>query len=221
MYSFAQRLDTKVFDEPLYAYYLRNSKAKAYHPGAETILNTMENDGSKVLEMMMNTADKPVLFFKNMTHHLLDLDRSFMKHMTNIVLTRDPRDMLPSFDKVISHPNMHDVGYKMHIDLLEYFEQHKIAYVVLDAKNVLLNPERVLTQLCEQTGITFDKRMLTWQPSKREEDGVWAKYWYQSVHNSSGFETYQPKTEAFPEHLKPLLKECQPYYNRLKELALT
>ena len=39
MYSFAQRTDTKVFDEPLYAYYLKNSNAKSFHQGAEEILN--------------------------------------------------------------------------------------------------------------------------------------------------------------------------------------
>ena len=90
MYSFAQRKDTRVFDEPLYAYYLKNSDAKSYHPGADTILNTMENDGKKVVDMMLNYSEKPVLFFKNMTHHLLDLDRSFMDQLFNVILSRDP-----------------------------------------------------------------------------------------------------------------------------------
>ena len=40
MYSFAQRSDTKVFDEPLYAYYLANSKAKEYHPGADEVMQS-------------------------------------------------------------------------------------------------------------------------------------------------------------------------------------
>ena len=38
MYSFAQRMDTVVFDEPLYAAYLSNSKAINYHPGAKEII---------------------------------------------------------------------------------------------------------------------------------------------------------------------------------------
>ena len=118
MYSFAQRQDTQVFDEPLYGYYLKHSKANAYHPGAEDILNTMETDGRKVVEMMLTTSEKPVLFFKNMTHHILTLDCSFMKGITNVILTRDPKEMLPSFDKVISNPSMDDVGYKLHLDLI-------------------------------------------------------------------------------------------------------
>lgn len=221
MYSFAQRQDTKVFDEPLYAYYLNNSTADEYHPGANDILNTMENDGAKVIEMMLNNDEKPVLFFKNMTHHILNLDRSFMKSITNVILTRDPIEMLPSFDKVINNPSIYDVGYKLHMDLIEEFDKQRIDYVVLDAKNVLLNPEGILKQLCTHVGIPFDAHMLKWESSKREEDGVWAKYWYDNVHKSTGFAEYKPKTKPFPKHLIPLLEECQPYYNQLQKLALT
>ncbi|WP_040279927.1 sulfotransferase-like domain-containing protein [Psychroserpens damuponensis] len=221
MYSFAQRNDTKVFDEPLYAYYLKNSNAKAYHPGAQDILATMENDGDKVVEMMMNSSEKQVLFFKNMTHHLLDLDRSFMKGLTNVILTRNPSEMLPSFDKVIKNPTLYDVGYKLHMDLIEEFKKQNIDFVVLDSKNVLLNPEGVLRQLCEHIGILYDENMLKWIPSQRKEDGVWAKYWYDNVHKSSGFVKYKPKSEPFPKHLIPLLQESLPYYNELQKLALT
>ena len=220
MYSFAQRSDTKVFDEPLYAYYLKNSKALEYHPGSEDILATMENEGPKVVDMMINSAESEVLFFKNMTHHLLDLDRSFMKKITNVILTRDPSEMLPSFDKVIKNPTMDDVGYRFHIDLISEFRENDIDFVVLDAKKVLLNPEGVLKQLCNHIEIPFDENMLKWKPSKRPEDGIWAKYWYENVHKSSGFSEYKPKTASFPKHLEPLLKECLPYYNELKKLAL-
>lgn len=220
MYSFAQRKDTKVFDEPLYAHYLNNSDAKTYHPGADEILATMENNGDKVVKMMLTTKDKPVLFFKNMTHHLLGLNLEFTAYVHNVILTRDPIEMLPSFDKVIKNPNLNDVGYKLHVDLIESFKKRNIGFTVLDGKNVLLNPEGVLKQLCNNTGIPFDANMLNWTPSKRKEDGVWAKYWYDNVHKSSGFSEYKPKTEPFPEHLVPLLQECQPYYDQLKKEAL-
>jgi hypothetical protein len=221
MYSFAQRKDTTVFDEPLYAHYLKKSGAKDYHPGSDEILATMENDGTEVVDLMINSSESNVLFFKNMTHHLLDLDRSFMKNLTNVILTRNPIDMLPSFDKVIKNPSIEDVGYKLHIDLIQEFKKNDIDFVVLDSKNVLLNPEGVLKQLCEHIGIPFDKNMLRWKPSKRSEDGIWAKYWYDNVHKSSGFSEYKSKTVPFPKHLEPLLHECLPYYNLLQKLALT
>lgn len=221
MYAFAQRKDTKVFDEPLYAYYLKNHpEAHSYHPGAEDILKVMENDGKKVVDMMLSNEENSILFFKHMTHHLLDLDRSFMKHTVNIILTRDPEDMLPSFDKVIKSPSLNDVGYKLHIDLLDYFKSHHIPFTVLDAKRVLINPKETLTKLCKFARIPFDENMLSWQPQKRKEDGIWAKYWYDNVHRSKGFLKYGPNKSPFPTHLNPLLKECQPYYKQLIEHSI-
>lgn len=221
MYSFAQRDDTKVFDEPLYAHYLSNSEARSYHPGAEDILATMENNGDNVVNMMLTNSDKPILFFKNMTHHILGLNLDFTSKLHNVILTRNPVEMLPSFDKVIKNPSLHDVGYKLHLDLVNEFKQRGIDFTVLDGKNVLLNPEGVLSQLCDRIDIPFDRQMLKWEPSKRVEDGIWAKYWYDNVHKSSGFSQYRPKDEPFPEHLMPLLEECQPYYNALSKLALS
>lgn len=220
MYSFAQREDTKVFDEPLYAYYLKNTKADEYHPGSQEVLENMENDGQKVIDMMMGKHEKPVVFFKHMTHHLLDLDRSFMKHCVNIILTRDPMEMLPSYAAVIENPTIDDVGYALHGELIAYFKNNNIPFHVLDSKNVLLDPEQVLNNLCKAIGIPFDDAMLRWEMGARPEDGSWAKYWYKNVHNSSGFAKYQRKTDPFPAHLTDLLHECQPYYNNLKKLAI-
>ncbi|MFY0651292.1 MAG: sulfotransferase family protein [Cyclobacteriaceae bacterium] len=220
MYSFAQRPETKVVDEPFYAHYLKNSSAHTYHPGAEDILDLMENDGRKVVEMMMGNHDKPVVFFKNMTHHLLGLNRSFMKEVHNVILTRDPNEMLPSFTKVIENPTMTDVGYAQHTELLDFLVAHQIEPIVLDSKRILLNPEKALKELCQKLGIHFDKSMLSWEKGARPEDGSWAKYWYANIHNSTGFLTYKKKTAAFPEKLKPLLEECIPHYQRLLNLAL-
>ena len=126
MYSFAQRPGCKVFDEPLYSHYLSNVSAenRQRHPECDVILDTMENDGSKVVDFMLGdfSKDTTAVFFKNMSHHILDLDKSFMKDVVNVILTRDPEDMLPSFDKVIESPSLRDVGYAAHTELIEDLE---------------------------------------------------------------------------------------------------
>jgi len=220
MYSFAQRADTKVYDEPLYGAYLKETAAKTYHPGADEILNSMETNAQKVIDMMIGSHKEEVVFFKNMTHHIMDLDKAFTKQGFNILLTRNPEEMIPSFAKVIPDLGMHDIGYADHYELVKYFDKNNIPYAVLDAKNVLLNPERVLKKLCEKAEIEFDKAMLSWSAGARQEDGVWAKYWYENVHASTGFKKYEPKKESFPEQLIPLLEECQPIYEKLSEKAL-
>ena len=55
--------------------------------------------------------------------------------------------------------------------------------------------------------------MLEWTAGSRPEDGVWAKYWYDNVHRSTGYQPYKEKTDSFPKHLLPLLKECEGFYS--------
>ncbi len=222
MYAFAQRPDTAVYDEPLYAHYLSRSEAFAYHPGAQEVLDSMENDGEKVVrELILGPASRPVLFFKMMTHHLIELDTSFLASTVNMILTRDPMEMLPSYMEQVETPTLYDVGYAQNVALLERLLAMGQDPPVLDAKATLLDPPGVLSALCRRLGLPFYEEMLHWSAGARPEDGVWAKYWYRSVHQSTGFQPYRPKTTPFPERLKPLLAECQPYYEILRERALT
>lgn len=221
MYSFAQRSDTRVIDEPYYGYYLVNSPARTYHPGAEETIASMENDADVVTAQIMGEWDRPVLFLKNMTHHLVGLDWSFTEAFSNVILVRDPVDMLPSYAKEVETPSLHDTGYDTLVQLVDFLtERGHSPPPVLDSKEVLTNPEAILSTLCSQIGIEFDSAMLSWEAGARPEDGVWSKYWYASVHKSTGFHKYRPKNDPFPEHLKPLLDECMPYYERLSELAI-
>jgi len=216
MYSFAQRKDTTVVDEPLYAHYLSSTAAKNYHPGAEEVMQEQENDGEQVIrKIFFGSYDTPVVFFKNMTHHLVDLDWSFMKNTKNVILTRHPREMLPSYAKQVRQPTMRDVGYAKHLELLNYLKKTSSLPLVVDSKDVLLDPKKKLGQLCEYLGISFDPAMLAWDAGPRPEDGIWAEHWYHNVHRSTGFNAYKPKTEPFPKHLKALLKECEKAYEEL------
>lgn len=217
MYSFAQRADTIVFDEPLYAYYLSNTVARKYHPDAELIINSMENNGEKVIDIMTGDHKASVVFFKNMTHHLLNLNKDFLSQGLNIILTRDPKEMLPSFHKVIPNPTLKDVGYQEHLDLIDQLEMRNAKYIVMDSKMILENPSLELKRLCHYADIPFTDEMLSWESGARREDGLWSKYWYKNIHRSTGFLEYRPKTENFPSELLQLLKECIPRYKRIVE----
>jgi hypothetical protein len=218
MYSFAQREDTTVVDEPLYAHYLTSTEASAYHPGAEEVINDQENNGEKVVrEVIFGTYNTPVVLFKNMTHHLVDLDWGFLEKMKNVILTRDPRDMLPSYAKQVKHPTMQDVGYAKHLELLNYLTGIGQEPLVIDSKEILMNPEKKLSEICSSLDIPFDRNMLSWEAGSRPEDGIWAKHWYHNVHKSTGFQPYKPKKSEFPDHLKHLLKECESIYKKLIE----
>jgi hypothetical protein len=219
MYSFAQRSDTRCVDEPLYAHYLRVSGAR--HPARDLVLRAQDNDGERVIrEVLMAPDAKPVLFFKQMAHHLESLRRDFLGACANVLLTRDPREMLPSLIHQIPQPTLRDTGYAVQSGLLEHLCALGQSPPVLDAAALLRNPSGVLSVLCERLGLRFEPAMLSWPAGPRAFDGVWAPHWYHNVHRSSSFEPYRPKREPFPAHLEPLLAQCLPHYERLSSLAI-
>src|SRR5262245_14504199 len=117
MYSFAQRADTRVLDEPLYAHYLRVSGAA--HPGRDDVLRAMEPDGAKVVrDVVLGPSDRPVLFQKHMAHHLVDLDRGFLAKTTNVLLVRDPAEVAVTLAKQLGTPTLRDVGIRAQCELL-------------------------------------------------------------------------------------------------------
>jgi hypothetical protein len=219
MYSFAQRSDTLVIDEPLYAHYLRVSDAD--HPGKAEVIDAMIDDGERVIrEVILGACDRPVLFMKQMAHHLVEIKRDFLAETVNVLLIRDPVQMLPSLGQTLTNPILRDTGLAMQAVLYQQLLDLGQQPPVLESKQLLLNPHRVLSQLCDQIGIGFDEKMLQWPAGARPEDGIWAKYWYHNVHKSTGFDQYRPKNEPFPPRLLRLLAECKPHYELLAQKAI-
>ncbi|MCY4232628.1 MAG: sulfotransferase family protein [Bacteroidetes bacterium] len=219
MYSFAQRTDTHVIDEPLYAYYLRTTGAE--HPGRDEILAHMNDDSDQVInKIFLGAFLDPVVFIKNMGHHLIDLNLDFLKKMTTVFLIRDPRQMLPSLINQIPYPTLADTALAMQRKVFDSLSELGQSPCVIDARELLSNPEKVLQQLCLLIGLTFDSAMLHWQAGPIAEDGIWAPYWYHVIHKSTGFAPYKAKTAPFPEVLCPLLEECLPHYNYLYQFAI-
>lgn len=219
MYAFAQRSDTRVVDEPLYGHYLRVSGAP--HPGAEVVMAAMRTDAAQVIaEVILGPCDRPVLYLKQMAHHLVELDRGFLADTVNALLIRDPVQMLPSLVKNIAQPALRDTGLALQTELYDQLRDLGQAPPILDAKQILLDPRGVLTEFCLRIGIPFEESMLQWQAGPRPEDGIWAKDWYHAVHTSTGFQPYQESNEPFPASLQPLLDECLPHYERLAAHAI-
>lgn len=219
LYSFAQRRDTEAVDEPLYAHFLRVSDAN--HPMRELCMDAQDSDGARVVrEVILGPRARPVVFFKQMAHHLVDVDLSFMRHTLNVFLTREPEQMLPSLQKRIGQPTLRDTGFKRQCEVLALLEGWGQTPAVVDSRDLLLSPPKVLSELCLHLGIHYDEAMLRWPAGPKEFDGAWAPHWYASVHRSTGFLPFKPKTEPFPAELRPLLDECRPYYAELLRRAI-
>ncbi|MDZ4773467.1 MAG: sulfotransferase family protein [Planctomycetota bacterium] len=219
MYAFAERSDTRVIDEPLYAHYL--ARTGADHPGRDEVLAAQDPNGERVVrDVILGECDRPVLFLKQMAHHLVDVDHGFLARTSNVLLTRDPLDMLPSLAANIAVPTLRDTGYAAQVEILRELVDLGQNPAVLVASAVLEDPRSVLTQLCARVGIAFEPAMLSWRSGPRAFDGVWAPHWYAGVHRSTGFQAYRPKSAVFPERLRALLEECRPYFEALSKGAL-
>lgn len=220
MYSFAQRADTRVFDEPLYGHFLRVTGAD--HPGRDEIMAQIDCDGPAVMRRLLDEAERGgyLLFMKQMAHHLVELDRGFLRQTENVLLIRNPRDVLLSLVHQIPEPSLADTGIGVQSALYEELRTLGQDPPVVDSRELLLAPREVLRELLTGLGLPFDEAMLSWSAGARPEDGVWAPHWYENVHRSTGFAPYRPKTEPFPRRLSSLLDECMPHYERLSEAAI-
>ena len=218
MYSFAQRSDTVVVDEPFYGYYL--SIRPADHPGREEVIRSMETKQSAIVSTLLNTPRDRILFIKNMAHHLIDIDEHFFMHVRNVFLIRNPKQLIASFSQVIAKPTMTDIGVKKQHELFAWLLEKNTAPLVLDSGELLLDPAGVLRKLCQLIGIGFEEAMLSWKPGPRPEDGIWAKHWYANVHQSTGFQPQPTSTRSLPEFLQPLYEESLPLYNAMFRQAI-
>lgn len=219
MYSFAQRTDTRVIDEPLYAHYL--SKSQVQHPGQDEIIASQETDGNKVMQKILSRTSPKIIFCKQMTHHLIQLNTDFLSNSKNLLFIRDPKAIINSYSKVIPNPTMEDIGIKMQVDLLNELKSRKADYVVIDSSDLLKSPSAFLKKLCKTLAIPFDEHMLYWDKGPRKEDGAWAKYWYTNVHQSTEFSPYEEKEIKLSTAQLKLYTACIPYYNELTNHKLT
>ena len=220
MYAFSQRPDTKVVDEPLYAHYLRVSGA--IHPMREEILEAQDPDGQAIMQKLVyEPSPAPVLFMKHMAHHLVDLDLSFLADTINVLLIRDPEEVLISFSKIIENPVLEDIGIQQQADLYEHLYKLGQKPVVLDGKDVRNHPEAILKAFCNHLEIPFYDEMLKWEAGAIADDGIWAPHWYANVHKSTGFQPWKAPTQTLGKALLPLNEAAQPYYAKLKKEVLS
>lgn len=223
MRSFDSRTDTYVSDEPLYAFYLAQTGLD--HPGRDEIIAHHETDWKKVVDWLTGSVpgDKPIWYQKMMTHHILtEIDTGWFNELKHAFLIRDPQDMLTSLIKVLPQVDAEQTGLPSQVEIFDLItEQTGQEPPVLDARDVRLDPEGVLKQLCEAMDIPWDPAMLSWEPGPRETDGIWAPHWYANVEKSTAFAPWVEKGETVPDEMQELLAECQALYDHMATKRIT
>jgi hypothetical protein len=157
-----------------------------------------------------------------MAHHLLpNIELDWLNQLTHCFLIREPREMLASLLEFIPRPVVSDTGLPQQLRILEMVRSGTGAVPpVLDARDVLENPEAMLRKCCAMLDVEFLPEMLAWPPGRRSTDGVWAKYWYEKVEQSTSFGPYRPKAVEIPHSLQNLLAECEKLYEQLRQFRM-
>lgn len=218
MRSWGNRPDTAVCDEPFYAHYLHATGRD--HPGADEVIATGETDWRKVVQQLIGGVPegKQIFYQKHMTHHLLpQIDHAWLGAVTNCFLIRDPRDVITSYMKKNNDPALEDIGFVQQAEIFDWVRTHAGAIPpVIDARDVLENPRKLLGLLCESVGVEFMESMLSWPPGPRATDGIWAKHWYDEVLTST---TFRPppsdEPEPVPERMRDVHEKSSEAYERL------
>lgn len=217
MRSWGNRPDTAVVDEPLYAHYLQHTGLD--HPGAVEVIACHEPDWRAAVAGLVGEVPggKPIYYQKHMAHHLLPhIERDWFGALTHAFLIREPREMITSLAKILPEPDAEATGLPQQVEIFSWVRARTgRTPPVIDARDVLDDPRRLLTLLCDALGVAFTESMLSWPPGPRDTDGVWAKHWYSSVEKTTSFQPYTPKPEPVPERLHGLLDACQSYYETL------
>jgi hypothetical protein len=215
MRSWENRPDTRVVDEPLYAYYLNETGLN--HPARERVIAAGDTSWQAVVEQLTAPVDG-VFYQKQMTHHLIpQLPRNWIPKLTNVLLIRDPAEVIASYVRSRSDVVAEDIGL---VQQSELYDQLGGEAPVIDAADFLHNPEAYLRWMCDYIGVEFTDRMLHWPPGPRDSDGVWAPYWYDAVLASTGFEPYRPRTVELSGAAREAAERSRPHYERLYEARL-
>ena len=210
MRSWENRPDTRVVDEPLYAYYLHETGLD--HPGRDAVIAAGETSWQAVVEQLTAPAEG-VYYQKHMTHHLLpQLPRDWITSLTNVLLIRDPADVVASYVRSRADVALDDIGVVQQVAL---WNQLGGDVPVIDAADFLRDPESHLRWWCAHIGVAFSDRMLHWPAGPRDSDGVWAPYWYDAVLASTGFEPYRPRRATLTGAALAVAESSRPYYDEL------
>jgi hypothetical protein len=223
MRSWGNRPDTFVCDEPLYAHYLQATGLP--HPGAAEVIASGETDWRKVVAQLSGDvpAGKRIFYQKQMTHHLLpEIDRAWLGAVTNCFLIRDPAEVIASYIKKNNDPAPEDVGFVQQAEIFDWVRTHTGAIPpVIDARDVLDNPEKILRLLCDAVSVEFMEAMLSWPPGLRETDGIWAKHWYGEVATSTSFRKPSNRAlEEVPQRLSAIYEKARRAYELLHKQRL-
>eukprot|EP00794_Sanderia_malayensis_P010752 gene10752-11902_t len=206
--------NSKIFHEPFSkAYYFGPERISPRYKHQSPDANSTYKSISKRLRKELDGVE--LVFSKDMAYcideHFFDVIIDGLHHFKHSFLIRDPRKALPSLYRASVNKQLTgwdyfdpiEAGFQQMYDLFQFIVNRLgETPVVVDADDLLENPEETMQAYCEAIGINFNKKMLEWEPGPVPDWDVWSG-WHENALKSSGFKRQEPdkkKIEATDEY---------------------
>lgn len=204
----------------------------------------------KLQKAAQNNQSSSVIFAKDFAFavqgHLEDVPMDFM----HTFLIRDPVKVFTSLKPRLESSRLSKIavgtsilgcipaeGYtiKELYDLFEFVEhKSRKTPIVIDADDLLSDPQGMMKQYCSATGIPYDDKMMHWKPAKAS-DLRWhcprvlrvsnlLMGWYDAALSSSEFRKPTPKKRPdlndLPQEIREAIDFTTPYYQAMYKVRL-
>jgi hypothetical protein len=146
----------------------------------------------------------------------------FLDGVAHTFLIRDPRETIPSYLKLEPDAKVERIGFELlHGIYTAVAERTGRQPVVVDAADLVRDPEGTVRAYCAATGIPFVREALSWDPAQMSE---WqpSHRWHETVAASTGLGAVPsvPATVPGAVAAQYLLRHL-PYYEALHARRLT
>lgn len=219
MYSFNQRSDMIVMDEPFYG--IRLKKIGKKQPYFDEVMLRMEcDDAAKIHDDIEKTEKiKGNVFVKNMVNTVQYMKENRLLKYRHVFLIRDPAEMIVSLMEKYPSITSDNLCLADQVKVYDWLkEKTKENPIVIDANELRRDPAAVLVKTCKILDLPFTNKMLSWPAGPKSIDGLWAQTSYTDVHASTGFRppsTTKITRDDIPSNLVSLYDDVFPFYQRL------
>ena len=225
-----------VFHEPFQQAFIYRNLWK--EQGQRLGLHFQTGDSDKIAQIIEDKAKKQPVFVKAMANAICPYLENHPKWLhdpsvTLFFLIRDPAQSLEShYLKALEH-------FPQYIEVLSDFQrfdlQHQLILklenlnqkpVIIDAKDLLKDPFKMMQKLCRALNLPFNSRTLSWKKGMQRE---WAPFavFHEETANTEGFLPFKAPLEPFknvqPQHLEMVKKwyaRSRPYYDEMHKKRL-
>lgn len=208
--------DVKVLDEPFVVPYFTENPFKTEKPAIP--MSYSYEEACKML--VANYPGQAAVFAKDFPFHIqgrfeMFLDSS-LGETTHSFLIRNPQRAILSYYKTSQEIFMeayatNKIGFTQLHDFYFFLKRSlNINPVVIDADDLLANPEAMMELYCKNVGLTYKSGMSKWESGVgwgQEQTFFDIKMWREDAIKSTGFRAPTP-LPALPDDLPPEVTNC-------------